>query len=40
LLIISFSSILCFVVQKRKNNSDPELCSGFSILHTIINTSQ
>jgi hypothetical protein len=24
-IVVSFSSILCFVVQEKKNNSDPEL---------------
>ncbi len=28
---VSFSFVLLIVVQKKKNNSDPELCSGISI---------
>jgi hypothetical protein len=40
-VVYLISHQFCVLLFKReKNNSDPELCSGISILQTIINTSQ
>jgi hypothetical protein len=35
-----FFAFHCLLFKREKNNSDPELCSGILILHTIIDTSQ